>query len=143
MQSGSVSFLPIHRSHLHEVIFLLQSISSFEPDHLELDRIWETYSMQANVHSLVACLESGAVVGFGTLLVEFKIRGGKLGHIEDIVIAEDFRGQGIGNSLVREFIDIARAQGCYKVALNCRDEKVSFYEKTGLQRSGAAMQRLM
>jgi glucosamine-phosphate N-acetyltransferase len=143
MQSDLVSFLQVKRTHLQEVISLLQSISSFQPDPRELDRIWQNYERQTNVHSLIACLENGTVIGFGTLLVEFKIRGGTLGHIEDIVIREDVRGHGVGTSLVRKLTDIAQAEGCYKVALNCHEEKVPFYEKSGLQRSGAAMQRLM
>ena len=143
MSNDFLSFLPVHRNHLSEVISLLQGISSFQPDPRDLDLIWQYYSGQTNVHSLVVCLETGAVIGFGTLLVERKIRGGKLGHIEDIVISEECRERGIGASLIEKLAEIAEAHGCYKIALNCAEEKVSFYEKSGLQRSGAAMQRLL
>lgn len=143
MNNDFFSFLPVHRNHLSEVISLLQGISSFQPDPRDLDLIWQNYSGQTNIYSLVACLETGAVIGFGTLLVEQKIRGGKLGHIEDIVISEEFRGRGIGASLIEKLTEIAEAQGCYKIALNCAEEKAPFYEKSGLQRSGAAMQRLL
>ena len=138
-----IIFSSVAKNHLPEVIDLLQAISEYRPDVSEHSQIWQSHISQTNVHSIVACLRTGAVVGYGSLVIESKIRGGKLGHIEDIVISEALRGRGLGNQLVAELSEIAKSHECYKVALNCKVENVSFYEKTGLSPNGVSMQRLL
>ena len=36
------------------------------------------------------------VVGYGSIFIQINIRGGKIGHIEDITVHPDFRKKGIG-----------------------------------------------
>lgn len=138
-----VTFAPVEEGHLLEVIDLLQAISEFRPEPEQHNQIWRSHISQKNTKSIVACLRSGKVVGFGSLVIESKIRGGKLGHIEDIVISENLRGRGLGKLLMAKLTEIAGEQGCYKVALHCKEESVSFYEKSGLEPSGLSMQKLL
>jgi glucosamine-phosphate N-acetyltransferase len=138
-----VIFAPVAKDHLPEVIDLLQAISEYRPDVSEHSQIWQSHTSQTNVHSIVACLRTGAVVGYGSIVIESKIRGGKLGHIEDIVISEALRGRGLGKLLIAELSQIAKSQECYKIALHCKVENVSFYEKTGLSQTGVSMQTLL
>ena len=44
----------------------------------------------------------GKIVGSTTLLIEQKFihEGGKVGHIEDVVVSKEFEGRGIGLSLI-------------------------------------------
>lgn len=78
--------------------------------------------------------EGSAILATGTLLVEHKFihQCGKVGHIEDIVVSPDARGQGLGLTIVQALIDKAVRDCCYKVILDCSDENVPFYEKLGL-----------
>lgn len=123
-----------------QVILLLQNMSSYLPPIDSYSDIWEAFSSQPNVHSVVAT-EGGQVVGYGVVVIETKIRGGKLGHIEDIVSHPSRRSQGIGRIIIDALYEIARTHECYKVALQCQQHNIPFYEKCGYKVSGVAMQR--
>ena len=64
-----------------------------------------------------------------------------MGHIEDIVSHPSKRNAGIGKRIVSALYEIARANSCYKVSLQCQKHNISFYEKCDFKVSGAAMQR--
>jgi glucosamine-phosphate N-acetyltransferase len=81
------------------------------------------------------------VVGTTTLLVEDKFihAGGRVGHIEDVVVRPGYEKRGIGGALVRHAIEEARKLGCYKVILNCFEALVPFYEQLGFRRHDVGM----
>jgi len=57
--------------------------------------------------------------------------------IENVVVLESMRSQGIGEQLVCHAIDQAEKWGCYKVSLETgskQEWKLQFYEKCGLTR---------
>jgi glucosamine-phosphate N-acetyltransferase len=124
---------------MEAVIELLQSMSEFKPPSSDLLDIWNSFFKQTNVHSLVAIMDN-QIVGYGSIVIEAKIRGGKMGHIEDIVSHSLFRKKGIGKAVVDALFDIAKVNGCYKVALQCEERNVEFYKKFGYEVSGVAMQ---
>ena len=130
---------PLNKGHLNSVIDLLQDISTFKPEDDNLDSIWESFSSQNNVHSFVL-LDDELVIGYGSIIIETKIRGGKMGHIEDIVTHSSHRGQGLGKQLIEHLCAFAKEQQCYKVALQCKPHNTGFYERCGLEESGVAMQ---
>jgi glucosamine-phosphate N-acetyltransferase len=138
-----VLYTPLERSQMPAVMSLLQGISHFAPDPDDYDEFWLNHSLQGSVISIVAHQVNGLVLGFATLVLETKIRGGRIGHVEDIVTHHEHRGIGIGQSLVDKLVEIARVEGCYKVVLSCRDHNILFYEKSGFEVSGAAMQKLL
>jgi glucosamine-phosphate N-acetyltransferase len=75
-------------------------------------------------------IENKKIIATGTLLKEQKIihNGGKVGHIEDIVVDNEYRGKGLGKKLLQHIINIAE-KDCYKVILNCKNSVKPFYEK--------------
>jgi glucosamine-phosphate N-acetyltransferase len=81
--------------------------------------------------------ESQKIIGTGTVFIEQKfIRGGQcVGHIEDIVVDNSFRGQGFGKLLIETLIQICKDNNCYKVLLDCSPENTEFYKKVGLSDS--------
>lgn len=85
--------------------------------------------------------ESGKIVAAGTLLIEWKfIRNlGKCGHIEDIVVDCQQRGKNLGKVLLMKLKNLAIELGCYKVILDCEEQKVQFYEKCGFTEKGRQM----
>lgn len=81
------------------------------------------------------------VVAVGTLLMERKLihECGLVGHIEDIAVAKDQQGKKLGIRLIKALIAIGKAQGAYKVILDCSDHNIGFYEKCGLVKAGVEM----
>ena len=128
------------KSDMIEIVELLQEISDYAPNETLFDDIWENFNSQKNVYSVVAQI-GDVIVGYGAIVVETKIRGGKMGHIEDIVSHSEFRKKGIGKAIVEALFKIAKDNDCYKVALICKENNVSFYNKCNYELSGLAMQR--
>ena len=135
----NISIRAVVQSDMDAVIELIQSMSEFKPSKSEYLPIWNSFCQQTNVHSLVAVIDN-QIVGYGSIVVETKIRGGKMGHIEDIVSHSLFRKKGIGKAIVDALFDVAKVNGCYKVALQCKEYNVKFYEKCGYEVSGLVMQ---
>ena len=133
---------PMTRAHMTGVIDLLQQISSFNPPLTQYDSIWKNFESQSHVFSVVASKKSN-VVGYGSLVLEHKIRGGIMGHIEDIVVSSLHNNKGIGTLIVKSLFEIASKEGCYKVALQCQDRNLGFYKKCGFESSGTMLQRFI
>ncbi len=83
----------------------------------------------------------GRVVGSTTLLIEQKFihKGGKVGHIEDVVVSKEFEGRGIGIKLVTSLLEVAKAKNCYKTILDCKNELIPFYERIGFKQESNQM----
>ncbi len=80
-------------------------------------------------------LENNVVVGTASIhiLHKFIHRCGYVGLIEDVVVLDSHRGQGIGEALVLRAISYAGVNQCYKVILDCSLNNIPFYEKCGFQ----------
>jgi len=83
----------------------------------------------------------GKIVGSTTLLIEQKFihEGGKVGHIEDVVVSKEFEGRGIGIKLVTSLLEVAKARYCYKTILDCKHELIPFYERIGFKQESNQM----
>ena len=77
--------------------------------------------------------EKDTPVAMITLLIEQKIihKGGKVAHIEDVVVDKKHRGKGYASKLIQHAITIAKLYNCYKCILNCTDQVVPVYQKNG------------
>lgn len=59
--------------------------------------------------------------------------------IEDVVVAEEVRGAGIGTQMMRFAMDVCAEHGCYKLMLSShvnRNKAHRFYERLGFRRHG-------
>ena len=129
----------VEKKYLSAVIELLQLLSEFKPSENNFDSIWHDFKNQKNVFSLVAIYDE-EVVGYGSVVIETKIRGGKIGHIEDIVTHNSYREKGIGKGILDALYNIAKEQGCYKLSLQCTELNEPFYERCGYETAGVGMQ---
>lgn len=86
-------------------------------------------------HVVIVAELNKRIVGCITLLIEQKFihNGGKVGHIEDVVVSAGQQGMGIGRKIVNYALDHAKSQGCYKTILHCTDDAKPFYEKLGFK----------
>jgi ribosomal protein S18 acetylase RimI-like enzyme len=85
---------------------------------------------------LVARDDGGALVGTLTLAL-FRIPTGLRAWIEDVVVDEGARGQGVGVALTREALRIAADAGARSVDLTSRPDRDAanrLYERLGFRR---------
>ena len=98
--------------------------------------------INANEEHIIAVAElNGKIVGATTLFIETKFihNGGKVGHIEDVVVDKEHQGKGIGEKIVKYLLNEAQKRGCYKTILDCTDEVKPFYEKIGFKQNANAL----
>jgi glucosamine-phosphate N-acetyltransferase len=97
---------------------------------------------KAQVNTWVA-LDDGRVIGTASLFVEPKFIhcGGKVGHVEDVVVDAAYRSRGVGQELLATLEREARSQGCYKMVLDCSEHAVAFYERCGFYSHERQMRR--
>jgi len=79
----------------------------------------------------------GKILGVATLITIGKIlrSGSRMGLIEDVAIATEARGLGLGKLLIEDLLHVGMDKGCYKVVLNCSEANVGFYEKCGMYKA--------
>ncbi|KAI9217022.1 acyl-CoA N-acyltransferase [Blastocladiella britannica] len=106
----------------------------------------ERYSyLKAHAHEyftiVIEDLAKKRIAAAGTILVERKfIRNlGLVGHIEDIVSHEDYRGKQFGRFIIEALKSIGKNVGCYKIILDCSEKNVPFYQKCGFERKEVEM----
>ena len=110
---------------------LPQLSSSAAP--LSIDELTRIASHQAT--TLFIARSQGIIVGMLTL-VTFPLPSGLRARIEDVVVDQDARGQGLGTALTRAALDMAQQQGARSIDLTSRTSRVAanrLYQQLGFQ----------
>lgn len=118
---------------------LLQDVSNFLPNQSGEDNLLAQVASQESFFSYVAVLKD-EIVGFGSIFIFQRIRGGKAGQIEDIVVRSDVRNLGIGKYLLEGLLSKAWELDCHKVALQASPDSEAFYLKIGFDFAGKSFQ---
>jgi glucosamine-phosphate N-acetyltransferase len=80
------------------------------------------------------------IIGAGTIFKIEKLHNNPIGQIEDVMIAEQYRGKGLGKLIVRHLTQIGLDDFlCYKVILNCLEKNIGFYDKCDFETTGVQM----
>ncbi|UJW83241.1 GNAT family N-acetyltransferase [Hydrogenophaga sp. SL48] len=105
--------------------------------------VFQQFARYPSYRLFVACEPSfpDTVIATYALLVMHNLahNGAPSAIAEDVVVAPDRQGQGIGRQLMAHAIEQARTAGCYKLALSSnakRQAAHAFYESLGFQRHG-------
>jgi GNAT superfamily N-acetyltransferase len=90
---------------------------------------------------LLVALIDGEIAGTYSLVIIPKLgkRGAPSGVVEDVAVAPQRQGQGIGRVMMQHALEECRKAGCYKLALSSnvkREGAHRFYESLGFERHG-------
>lgn len=102
---------------------------------------WQTLQSGPGQHLLVAEAD-GRIAGTATVIVVPNIgHGGKpWAAVENVVVAEEYRGRGVGVRLMAAAGDLSREAGCYKLVLTSnltREAAHAFYRRLGWRQTHA------
>ena len=92
-------------------------------------------------HHIFVIEDEGKIIASITLLIEMKIirKLSKVGHIEDVVVSNEYRGKGLAKDLINYCINFSKNKDCYKLILNCNKDLVNFYSKFGFENKNTQM----
>lgn len=80
------------------------------------------------------------IIGAGSIYLLRKLHNNGVGQIEDVIIDENYRGNGYGKLIIEKLINIGLNDlKCYKIILNCLDKNIDFYKKCGFIVAGNEM----
>ena len=142
MIMSKVSFRKIKKSDLNDVFVLLNQLKKIDTSDLDLDYSWDKFIQNNSSNSIVGIIEN-KIIAYGSIIIENKIRGEVAGHIEDIVVNREVRGNMIGVKLINELIDIGKKNNCYRITLFCKENLINFYSRSGFEVNSISMKRYL
>ena len=93
-----------------------------------------------NIHIWVIEVNN-ELIASGTILYETKLihNISLYAHIEDIIVSSKYRKNGYGLILLNELVNVCKKNNSYKILLDCQEELIKFYEKSGFKKNGSQM----
>lgn len=118
----------------------------FQPDRTAQQRGLAAIIADPALGCILAARSGGKVVGMVNLLYTVSTAlGGRVALLEDMAVAPDYRGLGIGSRLLAHAIETARTNHCLRITLlTDRDNLAAqrFYRRQGFELSTMAPMRL-
>lgn len=142
MNKHNISIFEYEGIDFESVLKLLQEISSYEPDDKSKIKIKQKFCNNDNSYSIVA-KKGEQIIGFGSVFIFERIRGGKCALLEDIIVDKSFRNLKVGTLIVNTLIEYSISKKCFKVVLETHSKNFSFYEKLKFKKNGISMRRLL
>jgi GNAT superfamily N-acetyltransferase len=138
---------PAERGELAAVLALYAELDGPEAT-LPADRaaaLFERLRAAPEQDLYVAADPVGAIVGTFLLVTIAKLShgGAPAAVVDDVVVAAERQGQGIGRAMMREAMARARQRGCYKLMLSSnrlRTDAHAFYARLGFARHGVSFE---
>ena len=95
----------------------------------------------SDLHIIYVLEKNNNIIGTGTLYIEKKLTYNisKMGHIENIFIDKNHRGNGYGEKIVNNLLEYAKNKKCYRVDLTCIEELIPFYSKNNFKTKNVSM----
>ena len=115
---------------------ILDQLSDTEKNKITFNK-FKNFIDNLNINHQIYVIEiDKKVVASGTIFIENKIIHGlkNVGHIEDVVVDKNVRGQGLGKKILNYLTNLAKCLNCYKVILNCNESNIEFYENCGYKK---------
>ncbi|MDR1554336.1 MAG: GNAT family N-acetyltransferase [Prevotellaceae bacterium] len=102
-----------------------------------LQTVYEN-ALKSDRQKLIIGLIDNKIIGFCSLTVKNSLwQSGNLGHIDELVVDENFRKYGIGKKLMDAITKIAKENNCKQTELSSafhRKEAHQFYENLGYEK---------
>lgn len=128
----------IEKLKLEDIEGLLELYKELTPFENSLERSIEIYKeiLQDEQYLIVVAKENNKVIGsaFGVCCKCLSVGGSPFLVIEDVIINEDFRGQGVGKKVMKVLDEFAEEKNCgyaILVSSDYRKKAHAFYDNLG------------
>ena len=112
-----------------DYLLLLEQLTIVEKEKINYEQFKIFVESLSNNHIIIVIEDNNKIIGSGTLLIENKVihNMGSVGHIEDIIIHNNYRKLGLGKKIIDELVNISIKANCYKIILDCSEKNSNFY----------------
>lgn len=134
----SISVREAKKADMESVLKLINELAVYEkePDAVEVtvaDLEQHGFGMNPSFHCFVA-EKNHEVIGIALVYMRFSTWKGSVLHLEDLVVSQKMRGQGVGTILLNEVVKYGSQLGvkrvCWEV-LDWNESAIVFYEQKG------------
>ena len=147
MSRDDLAIRPAMRAEVAEVLALYEQ-AELDRETLPLDQaeaLFDRIQSYPDYDLMVACTPDSGIVGTYLLLIMDKLGhlGAPAAVVDDVVVAPDRQGQGVGTAMMHDAMARARTRGCYKLMLSsnlARERAHRFYEKLGFIQHGVSFE---
>lgn len=133
-----VTIRQAEKTDMPQVLGLIQALALFEnePEAVEITlEDLETHGFGTDKKFVCFVAEKdGDLVGMALVYERYSTWKGPAIHLEDLIVQQDFRGQGIGTQLLDRVVNYAKAQGVRRLGWEVLDwniNAIKFYESKG------------
>ena len=131
----SYTIRPALEKDLHAVYRFICLLEETDFDYTAFEGIYKENVRSKNCLYLVAePAAEGAIAFISAHIQNLLHHGGKVAEIQELFVAEQYRGSGIGNALVDALEKNLRAKGCISFEVTAQNKRAAthhFYEKLG------------
>ena len=136
--SASITYRPVGRSDIPAVLSLVRALAAYEKmEHavVATPALYEEWLFEKNTARVILACDGDTAVGFALYFYNFSTWLGRAGiYLEDLFVLPEYRGQGIGKTLLKTLAKTAVAEGCGRVEWSCLDwntPSIEFYRAHG------------
>ncbi|MGM0634745.1 MAG: N-acetyltransferase family protein [Bacteroidota bacterium] len=129
---------PFNKTDVTGILKLINELAAFENASKEVEITTDTLLKYGfGPHAFFDCFvaeHNNELVGMALFYHRFSTWKGKTIHLEDLIVTQKYRGNGIGKALLTEVIHTAKKQGLKRVewaVLDWNDSAIRFYEDCG------------
>ncbi|MEA4924079.1 MAG: GNAT family N-acetyltransferase [Syntrophomonadaceae bacterium] len=132
---------PAREADRAQIIYLIQTMDGEDglaPE--EYGAIWNKIN-QYPYYKVFVVADGKIIIGTCSLIIIDNLGhlGARLAVAENLIISQEYRGQGIGRQLIQFIMARAQAENCYKLVLSSDKKRTSahrFYEQLGFEQHG-------
>jgi GNAT superfamily N-acetyltransferase len=126
------------KADMDQVLHLIKALAIFEkePNAVEITKGYlqeRGFGKQPSFQCFVAEKES-KIEGIALVYMRFSTWKGEVLHLEDLIVSQEMRGQGMGEALLNEVVKYGNQLGVKRISwevLDWNTPAIEFYEKKG------------
>jgi len=124
----------LKKSEYKEYISLIEEFRSIGLC-INKEKFEEVYDNIFKNSIIYVMIVSDKIIGSATLIIEQKFihKLAKYGHIEDVIIKNEYRRQNYGTIIVNHIVDYCKKNNFFKMTLTCKEELIPFYKKNDFE----------
>ena len=120
------------------ILSLVRALASYE--HMEdavvaTPDLYREWLFEKKIARVILAMDGEDAVGFALFFCNFSTWLGRAGiYLEDLFVREDYRGRGIGKTLLKSLARLAVSEGCGRLEWACLDwnePSLEFYRAQG------------